>query len=96
MARKKEKKEVKEHIPSKYQQAIYDFVEHGVGNLVVEACAGAGKTTTLIQILKRLPSDKKVLFCAFNKDIVKEIKKKVGNDYDNVDIRTVHSLGLHQ
>ena len=52
-----------------------------------------GKTTTLIQILKLLPTDKKVLFCAFNKDIVNEITKKVSKELINVDIRTVHSLG---
>lgn len=94
MARKKKVIEEKTYEPSKYQSAIYDFVEHGVGNLVVEAAAGAGKTTTLLQILKLLPTDKKVLFCAFNKDIVKEIQKKVSKDLTNVDIRTVHSLGF--
>ena len=63
----RKKKEVKEDnfIPSKYQSAIFDYVEHGNGNLVVEACAGSGKSTTLIQIIKRLPSDKSILFCAF-------------------------------
>ena len=92
----KKKKIVEEVVlkPSHYQEAIYDFVEHDVGNLVVEAAAGAGKTSTLLQILRLLPSDKKVLFCAFNKDIVKEITKKVPKDITNVDIRTVHSLGF--
>lgn len=94
MGRKKKIIEDKKFTPSKYQSAIYDFVEHGVGNLVVEAAAGAGKTTTLLEILKLLPSDKKVLFCAFNKDIVKEIQKKVSKELTNVDIRTVHSLGF--
>ena len=91
------KKKIVEEVvlkPSHYQEAIYDFVEHDVGNLVVEAAAGAGKTSTLLQILRLLPSDKKVLFCAFNKDIVKEITKKVPKDITNVDIRTVHSLGF--
>lgn len=53
-----------------------------------------GKTTTLIQILKLLNKDKKVLFCAFNKDIVKEIEKKVSKELINVEIKTVHSLGF--
>lgn len=94
MGRKKKIIEEIKFVPSKYQSAIYDFVEHGVGNLVVEAAAGAGKTTTLLEILKLLPSDKKILFCAFNKDIVKEIQKKVSKELTNVDIRTVHSLGF--
>lgn len=92
MGRKKEKKI--EYEPSEYQKNIYDFVEHNVGNLVVEASAGAGKTSTLLEVLKRLPSNKKILFCAFNKDIVKEIDKKVDKNIKNVDIRTIHSLGL--
>lgn len=94
MTKKKKNNDIKSYKPSKYQQAIYEFVEHGVGNLVVEAAAGAGKTTTLLQILKLLPSDKKVLFCAFNKDIVKEIQKKIDKDIKNIDVRTVHSLGF--
>jgi len=94
MGRKKKIIEEIKFVPSKYQSAIYDFVEHGVGNLVVEAAAGAGKTTTLLEILKLLPSDKKILFCAFNKDIVKEIQKRVNKEQTNVDVRTVHSLGL--
>lgn len=93
MGRKKKEIVKKEFIPSKYQQAIFDFIDHDVGNLVIEACAGSGKSTTLIQIISRLPQDKSVLFCAFNKDIVKELSKKVDKSFTNVDIRTVHSLG---
>lgn len=93
MGRKKKEVEKKEFIPSKYQQAIFDFIDHDVGNLVIEACAGSGKSTTLIQIISRLPKDKSILFCAFNKDIVKELSKKVDKSFINVDIRTVHSLG---
>ena len=79
--------------PSKYQKAIYEFIQHGVGNLIVEACAGSGKTTTLIKCLQLIPENKKILFCAFNKDIVKELKRKVGVQ-NNVDIKTIHSLGF--
>lgn len=94
MGRKKKIIEEVKFEPSHYQKAIYDFVQHDVGNLVVEAAAGAGKTSTLLQVLNLLPKDKKVLFCAFNKDIVKEIEKKVSKELTNVDIRTVHSLGF--
>ena len=90
MARKR-KAEVK-FTPSKYQQAIYEYIEHESGNLVVEAAAGAGKTTTLINCLKLIPSDKKVLMCAFNRDIVAELEKKT-KDFENVEVRTLHGLG---
>lgn len=93
MGRKKKEEIIEEFIPSKYQKNIFDFIEHGVGNLVVEAVAGSGKTSTIVQALKLIPIDKKILFCAFNKDIVKELTKKIGKQ-ENVDVRTVHSLGL--
>ena len=76
MARKK-KEEIKVYKPSKYQLAIYDFVEHGLCNAVISASAGSGKTYTIIKSLDYIPEDKKVLIVAFNRDIRQEIKKKV-------------------
>lgn len=79
-------------IPSKYQQAVYDHISTGSGNAVVDAVAGSGKSTTIINALKLIPSDQSVLFLAFNKAIVEELKIKIGN-VANVDIRTLHSFG---
>lgn len=78
---------------SKYQKAIFNFIEHEQGHLVVEAAAGSGKSTTLIKCLDFIPNDDKVLLTAFNNDIVSELKKKI-KDRPNVDVRTLHSLGL--
>jgi type IV secretory pathway ATPase VirB11/archaellum biosynthesis ATPase len=72
MARKKKETNI-EYPWSDYQKAIYKFIESGTGHLVVEASAGAGKTSTLIKCLDFIPEDKKVLFSAFNRDIVKEL-----------------------
>lgn len=93
MTRKKKEETKSEYSPSKYQQAIFDFIQHEHGNLVVEAAAGSGKTWTLVKSLSFIPSDNKILLSAFNQDIVKELKKKIGT-MPNVDIRTLHSLGL--
>lgn len=93
MTRKK-KEEIKEYKPSKYQLAIYDFVEHGLGNAVISASAGSGKTYTIIKLLDYIPKDKKVLIVAFNRDIRQEIKAKVTNaGHKNVQVDTFHSLG---
>lgn len=92
MARKK-KIEKKEYVPSKYQAAIYDYIQNGNGNLVVEAAAGSGKTTTLIKSLDFIDETKKILLVAFNRDIVAELKKRVKN-VPNIDVRTLHSLGF--
>ena len=79
--------------PSKYQEAIYDYVANGHGHLVVEAAAGSGKTTTLVKYLDYIPSDKSILIVAFNKDIVKELEKRTRR-FANVQVRTLHSLGF--
>lgn len=65
---------------------------NGNGNCVIEAVAGSGKSTTIVNSLKLIPNDKRVLFLAFNKSIVEELKIKVGN-LPNVEIKTLHSLG---
>lgn len=79
-------------IPSEYQKAIFNYIEHESGNLIVEAAAGAAKTTTMIKSIDLLPNDKMILFVAFNVDIVKDIKQKI-NKAPNIDVRTLHSLG---
>lgn len=90
---KKEKpSEIDSFIPSTYQKNIFDYIVHEKGNLIIEACSGSGKTTTIIKCIELMPNDSTKLFAAFNKDIVKTLKKKIGKD-DKIDIRTIHSLG---
>lgn len=91
MGRKKKNEEIK-FAPSKYQEAIFDFISNKQGNLLVEAVAGSGKTTTIIEALRLIPEDKKVLFCAFNKDIVKVLAKKT-KEFPNTEVKTLHGLG---
>ena len=69
---------------STYQQAIFDFVENGVGNALVEAVAGSGKTTTIVEALKRVQGSS--IFLAFNKAIAAELAER------GVNARTFHSL----
>lgn len=80
------------HQPSKYQQVVYDFIEYGEGNAVVNAVAGSGKSTTIVNALKLIPEDKSILFLAFNKSIVEELKIKVAFQ-PNVEVLTLHSMG---
>ncbi len=93
MGRKKKNIEEKIFTPSKYQLDIFEYIEKGNGNLVVEAVAGSGKSTTLTQALKLIPEDKNILFCAFNKDIVTDLEKKIDKQ-KNILLSTIHSLGL--
>lgn len=93
MGRKKKEVEKIEYPWSPYQEAIFSWVEHDQGHLVVEAVAGSGKTTTLVKCLDFIDEKSKVLMSAFNTDIVNELKKKT-KDRENVEVRTLHSLGL--
>lgn len=80
-------------IPSKYQQDIFDFIQHGNGNSVINALAGSGKTSTIVNAVKLIPSTCNALFIAFNKEIAKELEKKLAG-VKNVQVKTLHSLGL--
>ena len=91
MSRKK--KQNTEFIPSKYQEAIFKYIGGASGHLVVSAAAGSGKSSTLIKSLEFIPSDKKILLSAFNRDIVSDLKKKT-KGIENVDVMTLHGLGL--
>jgi len=77
--------------PSKYQQAIYDFVQNGTGHAVVQARAGSGKTSTIVGICNLLPASAKVLVVAFNKHIATELAGRVPS---HVEARTLHSIGF--
>jgi DNA helicase-2/ATP-dependent DNA helicase PcrA len=82
-------------IDTNEQIAIFDLLSSPIGNLIVEALAGTGKTTTALRALTHLPQ-KSVLFCAFNKRIADELvtrmpKAPKGSFYK---AQTFHSIGL--
>jgi superfamily I DNA/RNA helicase len=78
--------------PSSYQQAIYDWIEQGTGNALVDAVAGAGKTSTLIEGAKRLQTTN-ACFVAFNKVIADEIASRLQSTGSRMQASTIHSLG---
>lgn len=77
---------------SEYQAKIFDNIEHGIGNLIINASAGSSKTTTIVNAIRFVAKNKKILFLAFNKDIVNVIKNKINRE--NTTISTFHSLGF--
>jgi len=85
--------------PSPYQEAIYRFIEEGVGHGVVMATAGSGKTTTLAGVARRLPGGSQSLFVAFNTAAAEQLKERLPRRLTSpavgaVTARTVHALGL--
>src|SRR3990167_8140563 len=77
--------------PSIYQQAIFEQVQRGDRNIVVEALAGTGKTTTAVKAMEYIPEDKEVCFLAFNKHIATELQSRVPA---NARASTQHALGF--
>lgn len=65
-------------VPSPAQQAFFDWVETGSGSAILEAVAGAGKTTTILQGVKRMRG--RVWLGVYNTKMGREIKEKIGRD----------------
>lgn len=82
-------------IPSPQQAAFLDWVSNGTGSCVLEAVAGAGKTTTLLEAVDRCSGGVAIL--AYNRKIADEIKGKLakrGVDWKTAEANTVHGFGL--
>lgn len=80
--------------PSPLQEAIFDAVLNTQLNICINATAGSGKTTTIVMasdLIKKKYPYKQVLFLAFNKSIVEELKKRLP---ESIDCSTIHSLGM--
>lgn len=86
-----ELKFVPKYKPSKYQLAIYDAWNNSTSNLFIEATAGSGKTSTLLDLLKQTPEELDTIFLAFNKSIAQELSTKTP---EHVEVRTIHSLAF--
>lgn len=76
---------------SPYQEAIFKEVATGTGHLAVNARAGSGKTTTVFEALRHVPSGLSTFFCAFNKAIAEELSQRAPR---GVEVSTLHSYGL--
>lgn len=64
------------------------IIESNSRNIVVQALAGTGKTTTLVEFTRH-HKDKTFLYVAFNKAIVEEAETKFPK---NVTVKTVHKI----
>ncbi|MFY8089979.1 MAG: 3'-5' exonuclease [Chitinophagaceae bacterium] len=63
------------------------------GNVKINAVAGSGKTTTIIEYAKQLPKDAKVIYIAFNKTVKDEAALKFASlGLQNIRVETAHSL----
>lgn len=71
------------------QQAIIN----STGNIKVNAVAGSGKTTTIIEYAKTKPRSCKILYLVFNRTVKDEAIRKFNEQaMSNVTVETAHSL----
>lgn len=77
------------HIPTAEQETIIAAASTTTDNLIVEALAGAAKTSTLVMVAQALP-DTKILCLAFNKKIAVEMQERLPK---NCTAMTLNSLG---
>jgi superfamily I DNA/RNA helicase len=79
--------------PSSYQQSIFNWVENSSGSAIINAVAGSGKTTTILQGLSLIPQHARTscAFLAFNHSIAQELATRVP---PGVQASTFHSLAF--
>ena len=79
--------------PSQEQQLIIDEIINGK-NVVVDACAGSGKSTTILSCAINLPH-KKILQTTYNNQLRQEVKEKIQElDLKNIEVYTYHSIAV--
>lgn len=65
------------------------------GNIKINAVAGSGKTTTIIQYAASRPRGVRILYLAFNRSVRLEAKKRFeAEGLTNVQVETAHSLAF--
>ena len=63
------------------------------GNIKINAVAGSGKTSTIVEYAKARPKESRILYLAFNKSVKLEATKKFADHgLKNVKVETAHSL----
>ena len=68
---------------------------HSTGDIKINAVAGSGKTTTIIEYAKARPKNSRILYLAFNKSVKLEaLKKFAESGLNNVHVETAHSLAF--
>ena len=76
---------------SPYQEAFFDALTTTTDSIMLVAVAGAGKSTTIVEGVKRLPTSKSVTFLAFNKAIATELEPRMPA---HAKAKTFHSVGF--
>lgn len=78
---------------SKEQSKIINFIKKE-NNVIVDSCAGTGKTTLILSVARELP-DKKILQMTYNSMLRHEVNNRVKkSEINNMSVHTFHSLAV--
>ena len=80
---------------SEEQENIFNSAKTGVNNIIIQAVAGAGKTTTLVECVKQITSFNpklRILLLAHNKSTRDTLRQKIGTENNNIHVYTLHGL----
>lgn len=80
-------------IPSKFQQKIFDTFRTTMSNIIINAVAGSGKTTTIVKLTEFIQRGQFAIFLAFNKAIATELRTKIPQ---HIDVKTLHANGFNE
>ncbi len=70
-------------------------IVNSTGNIKINAVAGSGKTTTVIEYAAARPQGSRILYLAFNKSVkLGAIQKFQERNLENVKVETAHSLAF--
>ena len=76
------------------QRAVLDYIRGGF-NVAVDACAGSGKSTTILSVAKEM-SGKKIRQFTYNAMLRHEVKEKIKElGLTNIQVHTYHSFAVH-
>ena len=78
---------------SEEQEKIYHYIREG-NNVIVDACAGSGKSTTILSIAKNMPHSQFTLI-TYNSMLCEETRTKVKDlELENIKVYTFHALAV--
>jgi len=81
------------HPVSEEQQTIINHIQNGY-NVIVDACAGSGKSTTILSMAQCVPH-LKILQITYNSELRKDVKHQLQQlAISNVKVHTFHSLAV--
>lgn len=78
--------------PTPHQTAIFDHVASEAGNLIVQAVAGSGKTSTIVHAMSLLGADEDAIYLVFNKRNQTEAEERLRGT--RVKAMTFNALGF--